>query len=72
MHRLSALVFTLAGLGLFAFLYFRISEGNVFAALSNPGTIILLFVPFLPAIFFLWRAGKAEAKLLEIVSKLPK
>ena len=67
-YRFMALVFAALGLVLFVFLFFRYIEGDILHALKNPAVLLILVVPFLPAVILSGMAVKAEKKLAKLIA----
>lgn len=60
-----ALLLSICGLGLFIFLYFKMTGGDPLVALHNPHFILYILFPFLPAAFMSFLANRLERKTLE-------
>lgn len=58
--RFIALIFAIAGLLIFLALYIRNVDGTLLSALTNPFTIFIVVVPFLPAVVLSWMASRLE------------
>ena len=63
--RLFALIFAIAGLGVFLVLYVQNIEGTFFSALTNPFIITIVIIPFLPAVVLSWIARRVERKYID-------
>lgn len=63
-YRLFAVLFAIGGLVMFLYLYLDRVEGHLFDALRDPFVVVIILVPFLPAVVLSWLAGKHE-RLLE-------
>ena len=63
--RLFALIFAIAGLGVFLVLYVQNIEGAFFSALTNPFVVTIIIIPFLPAIVLSWIARRVERKYID-------
>lgn len=63
-YRLFAVLFAIGGLVMFLYLYLDRVEGRLFDALRDPFVVVIILVPFLPAVVLSWLAGKHE-RLLE-------
>lgn len=70
LYRFIAVVFALFGIILFWLLYTRYVEGDIAQALSRPGTVLLIVLPFLPASVLSWMAVRSEKKLAALLENL--
>lgn len=68
-YRFFAAAFAMAGVAVFLILYFKHVEGRLLEALTEPATIGIVLVPFLPAVILSWKASKIESKLLETMNQ---
>lgn len=66
-HRAFAVIFLVGGLGLFSFLYFEKFDGSILEAITNPVSVGFFIACLAPAIFFTWRAGIAENKVVKMI-----
>lgn len=64
LYRFMALLMALCGLGLFVFLYVKLTGGDVMVALQNPHFILFILFPFLPAAFMSWLAERLDRQTL--------
>jgi xanthine/uracil/vitamin C permease (AzgA family) len=62
--RLFALVFAVVGLIIFLVLYMQNVEGAFFSTMTDPFIVVIIVVPFLPAIVLSWLARRMERKYL--------
>jgi len=67
LYRMIAMVFAFVGLVVFMVLYFKYIEGNILEALSSPSLVVIILVPFLPAIVISWLSVKAEDRFYRLV-----
>jgi uncharacterized membrane protein len=67
MYRLTAIIFALMGLIVFAVLYFQNMQGDLLNALRSPYFIVVVAFPFLPAAVLSWMAANAEKKLSALI-----
>lgn len=65
-YRIFALAFAVMGLVIFAYLYMTHIEGNFSEVLRNPSIIVILLVPFLPAIVLSLLAQKFERQFAKL------
>ncbi len=70
LYRFIALVFFCLGLALFAFLYYQHVEGDVVAALRRPATVMILLLPFLPAVIFSWMTMRTENRFMKVLEQV--
>lgn len=63
LYRMFAGLLTLAGFVIFAYFYFAHIQTRFFEAITDPGTIGMVLIPFVPAGIFIFFAGRAEKKL---------
>lgn len=67
------MVFAVVGVLLFAFLFnTQYANHGFFEALKNPVLIVVLIVPFFPAMILSWMASRLEKKLEGVVSDIQK
>lgn len=71
-YRIIAMVFAFLGFLVFAVLFHTKYEGHLLRALHDPASVLLFFVPFLPAVVLTWLAGRAERKRAELLESLRK
>jgi hypothetical protein len=69
LFRLFALIFAIAGTGVFIVLYLRNVQGTFFSALTNPFIIAMILIPFLPAIVLSKKASKLEKEYDALTGK---
>lgn len=62
-----AVVFALVGLVIFIILYMKNMDGKVADALRDPSTILVVLVPFLPAVVLSFMATRAESALKRMI-----
>lgn len=67
MLRAFAVVTAFVGLIIFSVLYFRLIEGRLQEALSEPRTIAIILMPFLPAVVISIIAERARAKFIDFI-----
>ena len=65
-YRFFALAFAVMGVIIFAYLYLTHIEGNLLEALRTPSLIIVILVPFLPAIVLSLLAQKYERQFAKL------
>jgi hypothetical protein len=65
--RVFAIASVFVGLVVFTFLYFQKIEGRLLEALSDPRTIVVILVPFLPAAVLTFLAERARAKFVDFM-----
>ena len=65
--RVFAVVTAVVGLIVFAVLYFRLIEGRLEEALADPRTIVIVLMPFLPAVVISILAERARAKFIDFI-----
>lgn len=58
--RFAALIFAVTGLLIFLALYIKNIDGTLLSALTNPFTIFMVLIPFLPAAVLSWMASRLE------------
>jgi hypothetical protein len=68
-YRLFAIVSALVGLGLFLFLFFHMTHGNVMEIANNPMAVVILVFPFIPAFIFSRTSRNAEKKLKSLLEE---
>jgi len=66
-YKIMAKIFVVAGLIVFVTLYIKNVEGDLLASLRHPSIVLMLLIPFLPAIVLSWKAQKTEKKLFSIL-----
>ena len=66
-YRLYAIVFSVAGLGLFAYFYFNLIQKDVIEALKEPATVVTFIIPFLPGAILAYKAEKLQKKARKII-----
>ncbi|MBN8521096.1 MAG: hypothetical protein J0L77_04255 [Alphaproteobacteria bacterium] len=71
-YRLAASVFALVGIGLLMVLMSQYIQGDMFSALKDPFILLILVIPFLPAVVLSWLATKAEKKFNDALESLEK
>lgn len=69
-YRFIALVFAALGLVMFLYLYFHRLDGDMMHALSKPGTVLVILLPFLPAAIMSWLAVRAENRFMALLEQL--
>lgn len=67
MLRVFAVVTAFVGLIVFTVLYFKVIEGRLHEALSEPRTIAIVLMPFLPAVVISIIAERARAKFIDFI-----
>ncbi|GJL84415.1 MAG: hypothetical protein DHS20C02_01900 [Micavibrio sp.] len=65
-----AIIFLVGGLGAFAYFYFEKFDGDIKTAIMNPISAGFFVVSLVPSLFFTWRAGVAENKMVKLIDKL--
>lgn len=71
-YRSMALLLAVCGLGIFIFLYLKITGGDPLVALHNPHFILFILFPFLPAAVMAFLASRLERKTLEKFEEMMK
>lgn len=66
-YRFMALAFAVLGLVLFVFLFFRYVQDDIIHAVKNLSILLILILPFLPAVILSGMAVKAEKKLKKLL-----
>ena len=66
LYRFFALTFALMGVVVFMYLYLVHVEGQLFEALRDPFIIVIIVMPFLPAIVLSLMAQKLERKFKKL------
>lgn len=61
-YRTAAYIFALAGIVIFSFIYFRVTEGDLSLLFRDPVLVGLLVFPFMPAFVLSWMAARLELK----------
>jgi hypothetical protein len=61
-YRFASIIFALVGVGLLGVLMSQYVNDDILGALKDPFIILILIVPFLPALVLSWMAAKAEKK----------
>jgi len=65
--RVFAVITAIVGLVIFTVLYFKVIEGRLQEALSDPRTIAIVLMPFLPAVVVSFLAERARAKFIDFI-----
>lgn len=65
--RMCALFFAVTGFIIFMVLYMKNVDGQVFKALSEPRTMFMIIVPFLPAVVLSKMADKAQKQFMKLL-----
>lgn len=65
--RVFAFITAFVGLIIFTVLYFKVIEGRLQEALSDPRTIAIVLMPFLPAVVISIIAERARAKFIDFI-----
>lgn len=68
LYRLFALIFALTGVFIFVSLYLSNFEGSFFSTMTQPSVVLMLIIPFLPAIVLSWVAARMEKKVIASLS----
>lgn len=68
-YKFFAIVFAVAGFGMAAYLFNRETHGDVVGLLRNPVILLLVIVPFLPAVVLSFKARSAGRKLEEYLEE---
>ena len=71
-YRFMALLLAVCGLAVVAYLYVRITGGNVMVALNNPHFILFILFPLMPAAFIAFLASRLERRTLEKFEEMMK
>lgn len=66
-YRIAALIFAVCGVAVFGFMYYYTTNGNALKVLENPYIIVILVIPFLPAVILSWQATRNEKKLMALL-----
>lgn len=70
-YKIFAVVFAVAGLGLFAFVFStRAGQEGAISILGSPASVVLVVFPFIPALVFSWISAKAAAKVEEFFDEM--
>lgn len=67
--QLCADIFAVFGVFLFAFIYFRLYQSNPLAALQDPGFVVTILVPFVPAAALAWAAARKRRQIRALVEQ---
>jgi hypothetical protein len=62
-------IFAVFGVFLFAFIYFRLYQNNPLAAMQDPGFVVTILVPFVPAAALAWAAARKRRQIRAIVEQ---
>ena len=68
LYRTFSLVFVTIGIFLFCYMYVSNVNGRLMEALTEPATILVFLIPFLPAAILTWIADRFEKKYMQAVS----
>lgn len=63
LYRLFATMFAVGGLVMFFYIYVREVEGHLFRALQDPMLVLMVLLPFMPAVVLSFLAQKHERRL---------
>lgn len=66
-YRILALVFLAVGGAVMFAVYMKRIDGQVLTALTDPVTVLLIVVPFLPALVFEWKSRKSRDAFEEMI-----
>jgi FtsH-binding integral membrane protein len=66
-YKVMAKIFVVVGAVVFIMLYIKNVEGSLLSALQKPSIILMLLIPFLPAIVLSRKAQKIEKKLFAML-----
>ncbi len=69
-YRVLAIFFLVGGLAMFSYFYFEKFDGDIKTAFMNPISVGFFVASLLPALFFTWRAGVAENKMVKLIEDL--
>ena len=69
-YRIFAVIFLIGGLAFFAYVYFEKFDGDITKAVMNPMSVGFFVVSLLPALFFSWRAGVLENKMVDAIDNM--
>lgn len=67
--QLCADIFAVFGVFLFAFIYFKHYQNNPMAALQDPGFVVTILVPFIPAAALAWAAARKRRQVRALVEQ---
>lgn len=62
-------IFAVFGVFLFAFIYFKLYQDNPMAALHDPGFVVTILMPFVPAAALAWAAARKRRKIRALVEQ---
>lgn len=62
-YHFMAMMFALLGFIVFAYLYYDFTKGDVMKVIEAPFSVLVMFIPFLPAVVLSMKAKKAQKKL---------
>ena len=71
-YKFFAIAFAGVGAVVFISLYFKHIDGHMLSALSRLSTVVMIIVPFLPALLFTFLSGRAEKKLMKTLGHTDK
>ncbi len=69
-YRFVALLLAVIGLAVFGIFYFKYIDGNISSVLQKPTLILMLFLPFLPAVILSRMSAKTEKKFNAVLETL--
>ena len=67
MFRFFALFFAVIGLGIFIILYLQNIDGQLLTALTEPRTLWMVLMPFLPAVLLSYIAEKTSEEFFDTI-----
>jgi|GEM_PF-2716162 len=67
LFKLFAVIFALMGLFVFCLLFMRHINGNLEQALQRPSTVVIIFMPFLPAFILSFLAKRSEKEFFGFI-----
>lgn len=70
LYQLFALTAAVVGLIIFAFLYFENIDGRFDEALRDPATLVMVVMPFLPAIVLSIMAERARTRFIDMLQRI--
>ena len=68
-YRFYSIVFSIAGLAIFGYVYFNFIQQDLVAAMQNPVTALTFFVPFLPGAILAYKAERLQDRARQIIQE---
>lgn len=69
-YTLAAYLFAFAGLFVFVVLYIKFVDGEAMNFIHDPMLFLILFAPFIPALWLFMAAKKAKIKAASVIKKV--